>query len=158
MDLDRRRKDTEKVLDHHFKDNSVDIGSSDDDPIRARKTQIITLFFGLFTAALVGSGLYFILHEGIGTIQVVCNVPEARVVMDAANTEYYTDAILQGIPAGEHLITVEKPGYRIEGEWIRRVELKSGEEAVLSFVLVPVDDGMSRSGDHTDGVISRRSR
>lgn len=90
--------------------------------------------------AIIGGALYLILHEGKGTIHVTCNVPQARIILNAAPTEYFTDATIEQIPAGQHLITVEKPGFTIDGEMIQKINLKSGEDKVINFILVAIDE------------------
>ena len=86
-----------------------------------------------------------------GTIQVNCNIPEVRVTLDAVVTNYYTNAVIPGVPAGRHIITLEKPGFEIVGEEIQEVTLKPGDSLVLSFYLVPVGEEQASQGGHSDG-------
>jgi len=116
-----------------------------EDPLEARKRQkAIFLIFALLAVA-VSVFFYLLLHEGKGTIQVYCNVPEARIILDAAPTQFYTTAsgsggfaaILKEVPSGEHFITVDKSGYVVDGEAIRKIELGGGDSEIITFTLVP---------------------
>ena len=111
-----------------------------EDPYQARKWQKVILLFSILFACLAAVALYFILHEGRGTIQVYCNVPQARIILDATPTDHYTNAKIEALPAGEHFITVEKPGYEINGQKVQKVDLKDGENKVVTFTLAKVDE------------------
>lgn len=110
-----------------------------EDPDVAKKRMKIFLFLSAVFILLIIAGLYSILHQPNGTIIVECNVPDAQIVLDTDKLNLYANATLAEIPAGEHVVTVVKPGYRIEGDPIRKVELKGGKTITLSFVLQPED-------------------
>lgn len=116
-----------------------------EDPYQARKWQKVILLFSIFFACVAAVALYFILHEGKGTIQVYCNVPQARVILDATPTDHYTNAKIEALPAGEHFVTVEKPGYTVEGSQVQKVDLKDGENKVVTFTLIKVDESSQGS-------------
>lgn len=108
-----------------------------EDPGIGRRKQKIFIISAFFLAIMSLVVLYFILSAGTGTIQVTCNLAEARIILDANPTEYYTDTIIEEVPAGEHLITVEKAGFKIQGEMIQEIELRKGANVAVSFFLVP---------------------
>lgn len=108
-----------------------------EDPGVARKRMKIVIGFAAFLIVAVIASLFIILYEGTGTIQVLSNIEGARVILDGVPLSHNTDALLEEIPAGEHVITVEKDGYRIEGDMVRKIELKGGQKEVVSFTLVP---------------------
>ncbi|MDK9699529.1 MAG: hypothetical protein OEM52_05200 [bacterium] len=70
-----------------------------------------------------------------GSIRVVCNVPEAQIILDSDTTLFRTDAILEGVDPGQHIVSVYKSGYRIKGPIYQQVELKRAEDALMSFEL-----------------------
>ncbi len=110
-----------------------------EDPDVAKKRMKIVLLLSAVVILLIVVGLYSILHQPNGTIIVECNVPDAQIILDTNPLDLYTNATLAEIPAGEHVVTVVKPGYRIEGDPIRKVDLGGGKSITLSFVLLPKD-------------------
>lgn len=108
-----------------------------EDPSVARKRMKIVVSFAAFLIVAVVASLFIFLYEGTGTIQVLSNVEGARVILDGVPLSHSTDALIEEIPAGEHVITVEKAGYRIVGDLVRKIELKGGQKEVVSFTLVP---------------------
>ena len=116
-----------------------------EDPIDARKKQRGIFLITVLIIVAASVIIYLLLHEGKGTIQIYCNVPDARVIMDATPTQSLTaaggdsgfTAILKEVPSGQHLITVDKPGYVVDGESIQKVEIRGGENKIITFVLVP---------------------
>lgn len=119
-----------------------------EDPTEARKGQKIMWSLSVVFVLVMAVILYAMLHEGKGTIQVYCNIPQAQIILDASATDNYTQmssdntfsATIGEVPAGEHLITVEKPGYQIDGEIVRRIELRGGKQVAVTFNLIPIAD------------------
>jgi hypothetical protein len=110
-----------------------------EDPDVAKKRMKIVLLLGAVFVLLIIAGLYSILHQPNGTIIVECNVPDAQIILDTNPLDLYTNATLAEIPAGEHVVTVVKPGFRMEGDPIQKVDLRGGKTIKLSFVLLPDD-------------------
>ncbi len=77
--------------------------------------------------------LFLLLRDRTGGVQVLCNVPGAQIFLDGSPTEYLTDFHFTGLPAGPHLISVRKEGYLVEGSSSHRVELRPGENEVVTF-------------------------
>ncbi len=100
---------------------------------------------------LFGLGLSALVKDSPGTIQVNCNIPEARVILDATATDYFTDAIISGIHPGRHLLTLEKTGFKIAGDAIQEVTVKSGDTVVMSFYLTPAVEESARPDGHSAG-------
>ncbi len=49
----------------------------------------------------------------VGLIEVNANVRDAQIILDGQRTGFATDYILQKIPFGQHIIRIEKEGYKI---------------------------------------------
>jgi len=115
-----------------------------DDPVKGKKAQKF-IVVGLVIAFLaLAVAVYFILYEGVGKIAVTSNIEGAQIILDAAPTVYYTNHILVKISAGEHIITVDKEGYKIAGNPIVQIDLKRGTTQKVHFELEPAppaDDG-----------------
>jgi len=113
-----------------------------EDPGEAKKRLRVVVATALLIVILIAAILYLFLAEKRATIQVTCNVPGAQVILDAAPLQLFTDATIKEIPAGEHVVTVQKPGYVVIGEPIRKVTLRGSKSIVLSFTLQPEERGM----------------
>ena len=79
--------------------------------------------------------LFFFFWPRPGSIRVMCNIPEARIILDSDTTLFRTDAILEDIDPGKHIISVAKYGYRIKGVVYQQIDLKRGEDAMMMFEL-----------------------
>jgi len=109
-----------------------------EDPAVARRRLKLSLGFTALLVLAVVTSVYLFLHEGSGSIQVLCNVTDARIILDGTPIGHGINDLIEEVPAGEHVITIEKPGYRIEGQTVRKIELKGGGKEVVLFTLVPV--------------------
>jgi hypothetical protein len=78
-----------------------------------------------------------LLSEKTGSIQVISNVKGANIILDSAPAEQLTDAIFADIPVGKHVISVQKAGYKIQGDPSRTVDVKSNEREIAIFMLTP---------------------
>ncbi len=127
--------ETEWVAEDEAKDNEILFDPVAEDPMQARKFQ--KYLFLVFSVVIIMAGalLIYLLGEGEGTIIVTCNVKGAAIVLDAVNTNYYTDDTVYDVPSGEHFVTVEKSGYRIVGDEVTRVDIRKGEDVRVSFIL-----------------------
>lgn len=117
-----------------------------EDPAEAKKRlgAILSVSALLVAAAVV---IFFLfLSNRTGAIQVVANVPGAQVVLDATPLDFFTNATVKEIPAGEHVVTVQKAGYIVLGEPIQRIKLHGGRTEVLSFTLEPKTAGPQEKG------------
>jgi len=87
--------------------------------------------------------LLFIFAEPPGKVYVISNIPGAVIVVDSYPTEFTTNALLEEVPPGEHLITVEKSGFRIIGDFFIKIQVSSNRCDTLYFFLekIEVPDG-----------------
>jgi hypothetical protein len=100
---------------------------------KKRAQVYLLLGFGLFLVAVVI--IIALLTEKTGSIQVISNVKGARIILDSAPVEQVTDAIFTDIPVGKHVISVEKPGYKIAGDPSQQVNLTAHEKEIVIFML-----------------------
>ncbi len=133
--------ETEWIHEEEAKENSELFDQVVEDPIHARRSQKLNLIIYGIVAVLAAIFIVFLLYEGEGTILVSSNVKGASIILDAVPTDKQTDATVVEVSAGEHLITVEKEGYQIVGEAVIEVDLKKGENKLVTFILEPVHEG-----------------
>ncbi|RJP81330.1 MAG: PEGA domain-containing protein [Candidatus Zixiibacteriota bacterium] len=108
-----------------------------EDPDVARKKMRYVLLASAGVLAILAAVIFAFLSEGSGNIQVITNVPGAQIIIDGQPRDLLTDAVIEEEPAGEHYVTVALEGYRIQGQPVRRVDLKGGKTEVLHFNLAP---------------------
>ena len=94
---------------------------------------VLFLVFGLLFCAIVL--VIALLSEKTGTIQVISNVKGAHIILDSSQEEQVTDAIFMDVPVGKHVISIELPGYRIEGDLSQEINLSSKEREIVVFTL-----------------------
>ena len=123
---------------------------------KKRAQIVLFLVFGLFlaTVALV-IGL---LSEKTGSIQVISNVKGANIILDSAPAEQVTDAIFTDIPVGKHVISVQKAGYKIQGDQSRTVDVKNKEREIAIFTLAPDFSDNLESGEGIRTIFSDESK
>jgi hypothetical protein len=105
------------------------------------RNRLLALIGLVFLGAIL---LIVLLRDRTGTIQVICNVPGAIVQLDGSSTEFATDARLEHLTVGPHVIAVAKPGYVPDGQTLARVELRAGHTEIVVLKLKP---GYSNSLD-----------
>ncbi len=88
--------------------------------------------------------LIVLMRDRTGTIQVICNVPGATVQLNGSSTEFKTDARLEHLTVGPHVIAVLKKGYVPDGPPLTRVELRAGRTEVVVLKLKPGYSGTSQ--------------
>ncbi|MCX6640141.1 MAG: PEGA domain-containing protein [bacterium] len=118
-----------------------------EDPADARKRQKLFMIIGALVTITLALIIYLLLHQGEGSIQVNCNVLDAQVLLDATPLSQRPGELIEQIPAGEHVVTVTREGYKIVGPEVIKVTLRSGENLVLNFTLEPNKDGKTDSKD-----------
>jgi hypothetical protein len=107
--------------------------------VRWRIVAIIVLSF-------IGLVLLFLLtRERTGSLQVICNVPGATIVLDGSPTEFTTNARLDHMRQGPHLISVTKYGYVADGPPGVQVYVRGGSGSVVTIKLKPGTDTLGRS-------------
>ena len=74
------------------------------------------------------------LVEAIGSIAVTSTPTGAAIFLDGAETGQTTDVTLTGVPAGEHTVTVTKPGY---ADATATVTVEHDKTVPVHFGLVP---------------------
>jgi hypothetical protein len=116
-----------------------------EDPADARKRQKLFMIVGALVTITLALIIFLLLHQGEGSIQVRCNLPDAQIVLDATPLSTRPGELIEQIPAGEHVVTVTKEGYKVVGQEVIKVTLRSGENLVLNFTLEPNKDGKADS-------------
>jgi hypothetical protein len=124
---------SEQELSERERQIPVDMEELEEGQRRVRWRMVALIALGFICLIL----LFFILHDSTGTIQVICNIPGATITIDGSATEFVTDARLDHLRAGPHLITVSKFGYVPDGQRAARVDLKPDGSAVVTLKLKP---------------------
>ncbi|MFZ5432827.1 MAG: carboxypeptidase-like regulatory domain-containing protein [Calditrichota bacterium] len=96
------------------------------------------LIASVFLVVIVIALLMIVLRDKTGSVQVICNVPDAQISLNGSTTEYVTDAKLRNLPAGPHLISVSKYGYVPDGTASKRVDVRANHSEVVIFKLKPM--------------------
>jgi hypothetical protein len=94
---------------------------------------VLFLVFGLLFAAIIL--VIALLSEKTGTIQVISNVKGAHIILDSAPSEQLTDATFLDVPVGKHVISVQLPGYKIDGDQSQEINLSNKEREIVVFTL-----------------------
>jgi hypothetical protein len=90
--------------------------------------------------------LFVLTRERTGSIQVICNVPAATIVLNGSATDFQTDYRLTHVPVGPQMISVTKYGYVPDGPANSSVDLKAGSNAIVVLKLKPASmDSIGRS-------------
>jgi len=100
---------------------------------RVRNRLVLLVVLGFAAIAL----LIVLLRDRTGSIQVICNVPGATIVLNGSPTELHTDARLDRLPVGPQLVSVYKYGYVADGSQNARVEVRAGGEEIVRLNLKP---------------------
>lgn len=111
------------------------IGEEIDD-LEGGQRKVLWFAYGVgFLMLLVASIFFFAFWPDQASIQVVTNIKEARVIVNNDTTALLTDTVVTDLEPGKHIISVYKRGYKLVGDTYRRIDLKSGEEMILTFEL-----------------------
>ena len=104
------------------------------------KTMVLVRFAvaGALLLIIVGI-LLFIFAEPPGEVYVTSNIPGAVIIIDSYPTEFTTNDMLKEISPGEHLITIERPGFRIVGDFFQKVDISSNKCDTLYFFLEQIE-------------------
>jgi hypothetical protein len=81
--------------------------------------------------------LIILMRDRTGSIQVICNVPNASIVLNGSPTELHTNARMDRIAVGPYLISLSKYGYVPDGAASAKVELRAGQEEIVRLNLKP---------------------
>jgi hypothetical protein len=101
---------------------------------RKVRNRVVLLSLLLFA----GLALMFVsLREETGSVQVICNIPQATIYLNGAPTEYTTDRKLEGLTPGSHIISVAKLGYLVKGERSQRIMISASSPEIVVFRLEP---------------------
>jgi hypothetical protein len=106
--------------------------------VRWRMIAIVVLAFVSLVLLIV------LMHDRAGSLQVICNVPGAQITIDGSPTEFTTNARLDHMRAGPHLIAVTKYGYVADGPQAVQVNVKGGNSTVVTLKLKPGVDSIGR--------------
>jgi hypothetical protein len=107
---------------------------------RRVRNRLLLLVGLIFVGAIL---IILLLRDRTGTIQVICNVPGATVQLNGSPTEFKTDARLEKLTVGPHMIAVTKKGYVPDGAPLARVDLRAGHTEVVVLKLKPGYSGMA---------------
>jgi hypothetical protein len=100
---------------------------------RVRNRLVLMIILAFCATAL----LIVLMRDRTGTIQVICNVPGATIVLNGSATELHANARLDKLPVGPQLISVTKYGYVSDGPRNAHVDLKAGREEIVRLNLKP---------------------
>jgi hypothetical protein len=108
-----------------------------DNPASGRRK---VFFFGvvaliIFMVAVAFGWIYML--EDLASVDVVCNIKEARILVDGQDSGFRTNANIE-LPAGEHLIEVIKLGYQNSESQIKYVDVKRDDKLLIQFKLQPL--------------------
>jgi len=81
--------------------------------------------------------LLVVTRDRTGSVQVICNVPGAIVHLNGSETGFVTDARIEKLPVGPHLISVSKFGYVPDGPSSRQVDVRAGSDEIVVLKLKP---------------------
>ncbi len=109
------------------------------DPLDVRKRLKFTMAAGAVVIAALAAIFFFVLAAKTGSISVSTNVPDAQIILDTVLSENFTNTTID-VPEGEHVVTVQKAGYVIEGEPVQTVTIRGGKTISLTFTLLPVSE------------------
>jgi len=107
---------------------------------RSVRNRVVMISFLLFFGLVL---MFVALRERTGTVQVICNVPQATILLNGSPTEFRTDHILRGLPAGYHLVSVRKEGYVADGNPATRVRVGPGDDEIVVLKLKPLNQSTS---------------
>jgi len=110
------------------------------DPLDVRKRLKFTMAAAAFLVVVLGAVFFFVLAAKTGSISVSTNVPDAQIILDTVPLEHFTNTTIEEVPEGEHVVTVQKASYMIEGEPVQRVTIRGGKTISLTFTLLPVSE------------------
>ena len=89
---------------------------------------------------LVGIGavqLYLYMQNDYGEIAVYSNVKGARILLDGTEAGEVTDAVLSDVTPGQHLLQLEKLGYRMLELGIIEVDVRKNHRSRISVEMIP---------------------
>jgi hypothetical protein len=118
----------------------------DIEELEVGQRRVRTRLLALIVLAFCTIGLLIVLmRERTGSIQVICNVPQAVIVLNGSPTEFVTDHRLQNLRVGPQVISVRKPGYVPDGRSSVRIDLRAGAGEIAILRLKPgITDSLGR--------------
>ncbi|MBK6766823.1 MAG: hypothetical protein IPG71_11080 [bacterium] len=122
----------QEILDRN-RQIPVDVEELEEGQRHVRNRFLIIAVAAFLAVAL----MVYALQQRQGSIQVLCNVDGAVIVLNGHPTEFRTDNVLRDLPVGMHVVSVAKLGYGIVGDPARSVEVKAGAQEVVAFQLEP---------------------
>ena len=111
----------------------VDMEELEDGQRRVRN-RLAMLVLRAFCAVIL---LIVLMRDRTGSIQVICNVPDAVIVLNGSATELHANSRLTHVAVGPQLISVQKYGYGPDGPANANVNLHAGQEEVVRLMLKP---------------------
>lgn len=142
----REDGETDWVPEHEARRDAELFEEVLEDPDEARSRMKWIVMLAAAVVIVFAVGIYMMLHENKGNIQVTCNMRGAEVILDTTPLGQYTDYTIREVPAGEHVVTVALDGYKVQGDPVRHLRLKGGKTEQLSFVLTP--DSTAKPAEH----------
>jgi hypothetical protein len=100
---------------------------------RVRNRFVFILLLGFCGVVL----LFLLMRERSGSLQILCNVPGATVLLNGSPTEFVTDCRMDHLPTGPILISIAKYGYLPDGLAAKRVSISAGDTEVVVLKLKP---------------------
>jgi hypothetical protein len=99
--------------------------------VRNRLVLLVVLAFCAVALMIV------LMRDRTGNVQVICNVPDATIVLNGSPTEMRTNRRLDHVAVGPYLISVSKYGYVPDGSASVKIDLRAGQEEIVRLNLKP---------------------
>jgi hypothetical protein len=108
-----------------------------EDPAEAKKRQKLFILITLLFAISAGLVIFLLLNTGSGSVKVVCNIPDAKILLDAASVQQKPGEPIPQVSAGDHVISVAKEGFHLVGPQVQKFSLKNRQTLEIKFTLEP---------------------
>lgn len=106
---------------------------------REKRNILTKLIVGGVIILLALGALFYYMQPDVGSLAVVSNIKGAEIVLDGQSTGYTTDALLEELSTGEHLVTLKMSGYLMQSTRITRVMIHRNQETRILLQMTPID-------------------
>jgi len=120
-------------------DYEQQVENIDDEKKRVLK-KLFVVIAGVFVFLFL---LFLYMQPDVGQLAVVSNIQGASIVLDGQETGSVTNDILPDLSAGEHLVTLQKFGYMVKGDYVKTVQIRRNHETSILLEMIPVESSAS---------------